>query len=139
MAAWRASAKAARSLIGATGAASILPLLDCRDHLTCNEALSKKEWKALTCTKNEAHTHDTRKITLEVDGDWAGKGSICNVLVKSEKIVRPYNPLDVSQKGSLTLLVKRYGEGAKMGSIMHNLKPGQSIEVKGPNQQWPFE
>eukprot|EP00746_Dinoflagellata_sp_MGD_P167571 gnl/MRDRNA2_/MRDRNA2_98313_c0_seq1.p1 gnl/MRDRNA2_/MRDRNA2_98313_c0~~gnl/MRDRNA2_/MRDRNA2_98313_c0_seq1.p1 ORF type:complete len:311 (+),score=52.59 gnl/MRDRNA2_/MRDRNA2_98313_c0_seq1:54-935(+) len=137
MAAWRASAWAARPILGAVGAASVPSFLERHDRLVYNEALSKKEWKTMTCAKNEPHTHNTRKITLQVDGNWAGDGAICNVLVKSGKIVRPYNPLDVSQNGSFTILVKRYGEEAKMGSVLHNLQPGQSIEVKGPNQQWP--
>lgn len=139
MAAWRASAWAARPLLGTLGAASIPSFLERRDRPIFNEALSAKEWKTLTCIKNEPHTHDTHKVTFAVEGDWASKGAICNVLVKSDKIVRPYNPLDFSQKGSFTLLVKRYGEGAKMGSVMHELQAGQGIEVKGPNQQWKYE
>lgn len=38
----------------------------------------------------------------------------------------------------MTLLVKRYPE-AKVGGALHELKPGESVEVRGPNQQWKFE
>merc|ERR1711939_321811 len=58
----------------------------------------------------------------------------------SEKpIARPYNPLSVrSHQSTVTLLVKKYGCCAKMGSALHALKPGESVELKGPNQQWSF-
>lgn len=53
-------------------------------------------------------------------------------------VVRPYNPIDPEQKGSFTLLVKKY-EGGKMGSHLHALSPGDVLEAKGPNRQWQFE
>lgn len=54
-------------------------------------------------------------------------------------ISRPYNPISFCDSGvTLTLLVKRYPE-AKMGTALHTLKPGESVDVKGPNQQWKFE
>lgn len=37
----------------------------------------------------------------------------------------------------MTLLVKKY-ENAKMGTKLHSLKEGESVEVRGPNQQWTF-
>lgn len=38
----------------------------------------------------------------------------------------------------MTLLVKRYPD-AKMGSKLHALKTGETVEVRGPNKQWVFE
>ena len=63
---------------------------------------------------------------------------VANVLVKNGKDVRPYNPLEISA-GTVTLLVKRYGEDAKMGSHLHNMQPGDEILMKGPNKQKSLE
>lgn len=56
----------------------------------------------------------------------------------SAKAARPYNPLSVESGSELTLLVKRYPEG-KVGGALHELKPGESVEIRGPNTQWKFE
>lgn len=56
----------------------------------------------------------------------------------SSEVVRPYNPLSCETDGTVTLLVKRY-EDSKMGTTLHNLKPGETIEMRGPNQQWSLE
>eukprot|EP01135_Chromosphaera_perkinsii_P001809 Nk52_evm78s210 gene=Nk52_evmTU78s210 len=49
-----------------------------------------------------------------------------------EKIVRPYTPItSPRQRGYFELLVKKY-EGGKMSNHIHNLKPGDSLECKGP-------
>lgn len=44
----------------------------------------------------------------------------------------------MAQDGTLTLLVKKY-ENALMGTYIHNLQVGETIDVKGPNKQWQFE
>jgi cytochrome-b5 reductase len=53
----------------------------------------------------------------------------------AQPVDRNYNPISAQSGDSVTLLVKRYGETAKMGSLLHNLQVGESIEVKGPNRQ----
>jgi len=49
--------------------------------------------------------------------------------------VRMYNPISLEEDGTFTLLVKKY-PNSKMGTHIHNLKVGDSLEVKGPNQQF---
>lgn len=46
-------------------------------------------------------------------------------------VVRPYTPLAGDDKGHFDLLVKYYDQG-KMSKYIHNLKPGQTLDVKGP-------
>jgi len=53
-------------------------------------------------------------------------------------IARPYNPLSADSGSKITLLVKKYPD-AKMGTKLHSLKPGETVEVRGPNQQWTFD
>jgi len=38
----------------------------------------------------------------------------------------------------VTLLVKKYPD-SKMGTKLHSLKEGETVEVRGPNQQWTFK
>ncbi len=37
------------------------------------------------------------------------------------------------------LLLRRYGNEAKMGTVMHELNVGDEMQFKGPNQQWAYE
>jgi len=53
-------------------------------------------------------------------------------------VARNYNPLSADEAGTFTLLVKRY-ENSKMGSALHTLKVGETVDMRGPNQQWKFE
>jgi cytochrome-b5 reductase len=53
-------------------------------------------------------------------------------------VIRPYTPIsDVDQKGTVDFLIKKYPDGP-MSSHMHNLEPGQRLEIKGPipKYQW---
>lgn len=93
-------------------------------------------FQAASCVRNEAHTHDTRLITLKLPAAWNTKGPVANVVVKDGDVARPYNPLSAHSGDLVTLLVKRYGEAAKMGSKLHGLKEGDVVQVKGPNRQW---
>mmetsp|Transcript_51347 Transcript_51347/g.154282 ORF Transcript_51347/g.154282 Transcript_51347/m.154282 type:complete len:313 (-) Transcript_51347:374-1312(-) len=102
-----------------------------------------KVFKEATCISNTQHTHNTRLVTLKLPSDWnAARTPVANVLVKTDiegeakPVVRPYNPLSAKSEDEVTLLVKKYGEDAKMGTKLHELAVGESILVKGPNMQW---
>lgn len=56
----------------------------------------------------------------------------------SNAIARPYNPLSADSGDEFTLLVKRY-DNAKMGGKLHGLQTGETVEVRGPNQQWRWQ
>lgn len=53
-------------------------------------------------------------------------------------VSRMYNPLSVQAGDRFTLLVKKY-EGSLMGTHIHGLKVGDTLEVKGPNTQKKLE
>jgi len=191
----------------------------------CDEA--KPQFQRVTCVKNEAHTHDTRKITFMTPDLWPQTTApIVNVVVRvgtpgeaagccacckcpqpcacprgpngccscckcpdkcgcpkketpkvsgccscckcsqpcscpkgpsgccscckcpgtcgcpkkqEGSINKPYNPIGGVSGATLTLLVKRYGAEAKMGSALHALSPGEQVDLKGPNQQKKLE
>jgi len=106
-------------------------------------SLSPSEFRPLKVLRNEPHTHNTHKITFEIDGTWT-EAPVANVLFKlpsqdsQDAVTRNYNPISIVD-GSITLCVKRYGENAQMGSFMHGLKEGDQVEAKGPNVQWGWE
>jgi cytochrome-b5 reductase len=53
-------------------------------------------------------------------------------------VIRPYTPIsDVDQKGTVDFIIKKYPDGP-MSEHMHNLEPGQRLDIKGPipKYQW---
>ncbi|CAK7272312.1 NADH-cytochrome b5 reductase [Sporothrix epigloea] len=57
---------------------------------------------------------------------------------EDKSVIRPYTPVsDDDAKGFLDLLVKRY-EGGKMSSHIHNLAPGDKLDIKGPISKYPW-
>ena len=53
-------------------------------------------------------------------------------------VVRPYTPISrLDQRGYMEILIKCY-KGSKMGTHLHNMKLGQTIEIKGPYEKLPY-
>jgi cytochrome-b5 reductase len=53
-------------------------------------------------------------------------------------VIRPYTPIsDVDQTGTVDFIIKKYDKGP-MSSHMHNMEPGQRLDIKGPipKYQW---
>lgn len=102
--------------------------------------MNDSDFVTLKCLKTEQHTRDTKKVTF--GGLVVGKSPVVNVMVRAPiggaSEVRMYNPIALRGDGTLTLLVKKY-EDSKMGTHLHSLQKGDTLEVKGPNQQWSFE
>lgn len=54
-------------------------------------------------------------------------------------VVRPYTPISrVDQMGYFEIMVKKY-QGSQMGSHLHSLKKGDTIDVKGPWVKLPLK
>lgn len=54
-------------------------------------------------------------------------------------VIRPYTPTsDVEQRGTVDFLVKKYPDGP-MSSHMHDLQPGQRLDIKGPIPKYQWE
>jgi cytochrome-b5 reductase len=55
-----------------------------------------------------------------------------------DAVVRPYTPTNTDDaKGYFDLLVKKYDAGA-MSAHIHSLKPGDTLDVKGPIVKYPL-
>ncbi|KAK4627267.1 NADH-cytochrome b5 reductase 2 [Fulvia fulva] len=53
--------------------------------------------------------------------------------------IRPYTPVsDEEDRGYMDLLVKKY-DGGPMSTHLHNMEPGQQLEIKGPIPKYPWE
>ncbi|KAL2021443.1 hypothetical protein VTK56DRAFT_7196 [Thermocarpiscus australiensis] len=60
-------------------------------------------------------------------------------LDSDKPVIRPYTPIsDEDAKGYIDLLVKRYPNGP-MSTHLHDMVPGQRLEVKGPLPKYPWE
>jgi cytochrome-b5 reductase len=53
-------------------------------------------------------------------------------------VVRPYTPIDTHRKGEIVLMIKTYPEG-KMSQFVAHLKPGDTLDVKGPVPKLKYE
>lgn len=108
------------------------------------EEAKKKDFQPLKCVSNQPHTHDTRKITFATVEPLPQRTAVVNVAVRAPlgdvgaNVTRMYNPITNHGDTTLTLLVKKYAD-AKMGTHLHSLKAGDTVEIKGPNQQWKFQ
>jgi cytochrome-b5 reductase len=55
-----------------------------------------------------------------------------------EPVVRPYNPISPRYtNGPLTFLVRQYPDG-RMSNLLHDMRPGDTIQLKGPFEQYRF-
>ncbi|KAF9152189.1 NADH-cytochrome b5 reductase [Linnemannia schmuckeri] len=90
-------------------------------------------------------TPNTSKFTFELEeGQTLGMEVTSCVVTKFIKedgkpVIRPYTPTsDADQTGSFDFVIKRY-EGGPMSSHIHDLKPGDTLSVKGPISKHPFK
>ncbi|KAH7321294.1 hypothetical protein B0I35DRAFT_428991 [Stachybotrys elegans] len=88
----------------------------------------------------EIVNHNTKIFRFELpEGDMVSGMNVASALLTKYKgpndekpTVRPYTPIsDESTKGYIELLVKQYPNGP-MSTHIHNMAPGQRLEVKGP-------
>ncbi|PFH63456.1 hypothetical protein XA68_10049 [Ophiocordyceps unilateralis] len=101
---------------------------------------------SLKLTDVETVNHNTKRFRFEFPEDdmTSGLHVASAVLTKfkgphdEKPTVRPYTPVsDEDQRGHLDLLVKKYPDGP-MSSHLHDMKPGQSLEFKGPLPKYPW-
>jgi cytochrome-b5 reductase len=101
---------------------------------------------SLVLDKVELVNHNTKKFTFRLPEDEMVSGlHVASALLAKYKgpemekaVIRPYTPIgDEDDKGTLTLLVKRYPDGP-MSTRMHDMEPGQRLEFKGPLPKYPW-
>ncbi|KAL2255840.1 hypothetical protein VTK26DRAFT_2628 [Humicola hyalothermophila] len=95
----------------------------------------------------EIVNHNTKRLRFRLPEDdmVSGLHVASAVLTKfkplnAEKaVIRPYTPInDEDAKGYIDLLVKKYPDGP-MSTHLHDMVPGQRLEVKGPIPKYPWE
>ncbi|KAH7396461.1 hypothetical protein BKA66DRAFT_455209 [Pyrenochaeta sp. MPI-SDFR-AT-0127] len=101
---------------------------------------------SLLLEKSEIVNHNTKKLTFKLPEDDMESGlPVASAVITKYKgpemqkpVIRPYTPIsDVDQKGTVDFIIKKYPEGA-MSSHMHDMEPGQRLDIKGPipKYQW---
>ena len=95
----------------------------------------------------EIVNHNTKRFRFRLPEDdmVSGLHIASAVLTKfkpldAEKaVLRPYTPIsDENTQGYLDLLVKKYPNGP-MSTHMHDMVPGQRLDIKGPLPKYPWE
>ncbi|RUS28631.1 hypothetical protein BC938DRAFT_481651 [Jimgerdemannia flammicorona] len=57
---------------------------------------------------------------------------------KDQLVIRPYTPTSAEDtRGHFDFIIKRYPSGV-MSQHIHNLKPGDTLEIKGPIPKYPY-
>ncbi|RDL42469.1 putative NADH-cytochrome b5 reductase 2 [Venustampulla echinocandica] len=94
----------------------------------------------------EIVNHNTKKFrfALPEDDQVSGLHVASAILTKykgpqmEKPVIRPYTPInDENAKGYLDLLVKKYPNGP-MSTHLHDMAPGQMLEIKGPIPKYPW-
>ncbi|CAF3339822.1 unnamed protein product [Rotaria socialis] len=114
--------------------------------------LDQKHWKKTVLKKKIILNHDSVRLTFALDHPQEKLGAplghflyIRCMSSSGEKVVRAYTPLSESdQFGEFDLVIKLYrncGErpAGKMSSCIDLLKPGDTIECKGPFGDYEFQ
>ncbi|KAH9905530.1 ferredoxin reductase-like C-terminal NADP-linked domain-containing protein [Epithele typhae] len=101
----------------------------------------------------EPYNHNTAKFVFELPPDTATLLPVAACVVvkssadspkplldgKGKPVIRPYTPISPSDHpGELTFLVKKYDTGV-MSKYFFDLKPGESLSVKGPISKIPVK
>lgn len=100
---------------------------------------SKAEFTSFPLVNVYDESHDTKVLRFALPAadmplnlPLASCISLRYVGSDGKDVVRPYTPISkVDQQGYFEIMVKRYKD-SKMGSHLHSLKKGQTIDVKGP-------
>jgi len=110
-------------------------------------ALNKEEWRPFKFAAAEDVTHDTKKFRFMLPSSQQKLGlPVASCILTRAPIgengafvVRPYTPVSSDDdKGYFELVVKNYPGKGVLSSHIHSLKPGDTLEVKGPIPKLPY-
>ncbi|KAJ4375443.1 NADH-cytochrome b5 reductase [Didymella sp. IMI 355093] len=102
---------------------------------------------SLVLEKSEIVNHNTKKLTFKLPEEDQESGlPVASAVITKYKgpemkkpVIRPYTPIsDVDQKGTVDFIIKKYPDGP-MSEHMHNLEPGQRLDIKGPIPKYQWE
>ncbi|KAF9362545.1 NADH-cytochrome b5 reductase [Mortierella sp. NVP85] len=110
-----------------------------------SSALNPKEFVDFKLKSVHKLTHNTSRFTFELQEDQNLGLDVTSCVVTKfvgedgKPVIRPYTPTsDADLAGSFDFVIKRY-EGGPMSSHIHNLKPGDTLSVKGPISKYPLK
>jgi len=112
-----------------------------------DEALDPDRFKPFKLESVKEITHDTHLFRFSLDHSQQKLGlNVASCLVvkapigeNGKDVVRPYTPVsDTEQRGSLDLVIKTYPNGV-MSKHIAGLKPGQTLDFKGPISKIPYK
>jgi cytochrome-b5 reductase len=125
-----------------SAAADKLPSGEVKKALTGGE----QGWVSLKLEEVEVVNHNSKRLRFRLPEDdmVSGVHVTSAILTKfkpadAEKpVIRPYTPTnDEDARGYLDLLVKKYPNGP-MSTHLHDLAPGQTLDIKGPLPKYPW-
>jgi cytochrome-b5 reductase len=102
-----------------------------------DKVLSPSQFRSFKLLKITKVSPNTKLYRFEIHPDKSlgltiGRHISVRAEIDGLKVIRSYTPTSrIDQKGYFELLIKSY-EFGKMSSFFHNLKIGQSVEVRGP-------
>ncbi|KAF2231332.1 putative NADH-cytochrome b5 reductase [Viridothelium virens] len=97
-------------------------------------------WVELKLAESEDINHNVKRLRFKFPNDEDTSGLSVNSAILTSRTpsgsvlptLRPYTPTsDETQKGFIEFTIKRY-PGKSMSSYIHNLKPGDTLSMKGP-------
>lgn len=117
------------------------------------EKLDKRAFKGgdqgfidLKLKETKDYNHNTKSFIFELpESDQSSGMNVTSAILTKYKAadqekptIRPYTPTsDPDEKGTVELLVKKYPNGP-MSEHLHNLKPGDTLSMKGPLPKYPW-
>lgn len=113
-------------------------------------ALIKDSWVPFKLTKVDAYNHNTKIYTFDIGENKLSGGEVAYLLMvqaegdavkddKGKPVARPYTPISSPYKsGTMQLLIKEY-EGGKLTPYIASLKPGDTLQFKGPYQKFVYK
>ncbi|KAF7983897.1 hypothetical protein HWV62_18260 [Athelia sp. TMB] len=120
-------------------------LIEQKDPSAELEPLLPSHFSPLPLTCSEDSSPGTKLLTLTVPPHMRpsllAHKSIWSVYIKDDdiQVERPYTPLEgIDENGQMKFWIKKYPKG-EVGRWLHSKKVGESIEVRGPLQTWPWE
>jgi cytochrome-b5 reductase len=134
-----AGQKVENSAKDAAGAAGLTPP---RPALTGGD----QGWVSLKLSDVELVNHNTKRLRFELpEPDMVSGLSVASAILTKYKgpndekpTMRPYTPVsDEGDRGHMDLLVKVYPNGP-MSTHLHNMAPGQRLDIKGPLPKYPW-
>lgn len=109
------------------------------------DALDPNGFRPLKLSKIDHYNHNTNIFRFSFDDPKAkynGKTASCVVLramINGKEVIRPYTPISrPNTVGHLEFIIKNYPNGT-MSKHVHQLKQGDTIEIKGPIPKYSYQ